>query len=120
MKLLVVDDELGICDFLRGFFTERGYEVFVANRGEVALEIIWKEKPEMILLDISMPGMSGIEVLRQVKEIQPDCKVIMVTAIENDEMISLAMQYGALDYIIKPFSLEYLEKIVVSKSIGSS
>ena len=119
MKLLVVDDELGICDFLRGFFAERGYDVLIANRGEEALRLIAEEEPKIMLLDIRMPGMNGIEVLRKAKEEHPDMKIIMVTAIENDDMINLALQYGAEDYIIKPFSLEHLEKLVISKTLES-
>ncbi|MBN1794755.1 MAG: response regulator [Candidatus Omnitrophica bacterium] len=119
MKLLVVDDESGICDFLRGFFAERGYDVCVANRGEEAMRLIEEENPKIVLLDIRMPGMNGIEVLKKAKEGHPDMKIIMVTAIENDDMIDLALQYGAEDYIIKPFSLEHLEEIVVSRTIES-
>lgn len=116
-KMLVVDDELDICNFLKSFFVEKQYEVRTATGGEEALALARSEKPDVVLLDIKMPGMSGIEALRQLKEIDKKIKVIMVTAVEETSMVDLAKELGADDYITKPFSLAYLEKDVMRKLV---
>ena len=114
-KLLVVDDELEICDFLKGFFEDREFDVETANSGAKALEVVEKYRPQVVLLDIHMPGMDGMSVLRKIKEKYPATKVIMVTALETQEKIEEAMRLGADNYITKPLSLEYLEKEVQEK-----
>src|SRR3989338_5680263 len=106
-KLLVVDDEAEICAFLKSFFEERLYEVITARSGEEALEKVEREKPQVLLLDIKMPGKDGIEVLREVKRKYPKVKVIMVTAVETSDKIEQAIKLGADNYITKPLSLEY-------------
>lgn len=111
-KLLVVDDEHDICDFVRNFFRERGFAVFTALNGEEALSITKKEGPEIVLLDIKMEGMDGIAVLKHLKEIDRDLKVIMVTALEDQDKMNEAYKLGACDYITKPLVLDYLEQAV--------
>jgi DNA-binding response OmpR family regulator len=114
-QLLVVDDESEICDFLKSFFEEREFEVRTANSGEEALREVQKLQPQVVLLDVHMPGMDGMNVLRQIKNQYPGVKVIMVTALETREKIEEAMRLGADNYITKPLSLEYLEKDVQEK-----
>ncbi len=113
--LLVVDDEAEICDFLKSFFEERDFEVRIANSGEEALEKIGQARPQLVLLDVHMPGMDGMKTLREIKNRFPEVKVIMVTAIETREKIEEAMRLGADNYITKPLSLEYLERDVQDK-----
>lgn len=113
--LLVVDDEIEICDFLKSFFEERHFDVRTANSGEEAMEAIKKLNPQVVLLDVHMPGMDGMNVLREIKLKFPATKVIMVTALETREKIEEAMRLGADNYITKPLSLEYLEKDVQEK-----
>ena len=114
-KMLVVDDEHEICDFLKSFFEERDFDVRVANSGEMALQEIEKTKPQVVLLDVHMPGMDGMYALREIKAHYPNIKVIMVTALETREKIEEAIRLGADNYITKPLSLEYLEKDVQEK-----
>jgi len=114
-KLLVVDDDEEICDFLKTFFEEREFEVQTANSGIQALDSVQAVNPQVVLLDVHMPGMDGMSVLRQIKLRFPLVKVIMVTAIETQEKIEEAMRLGADNYITKPLSLEYLEKDVQEK-----
>ena len=116
-KLLVVDDETEICDFLKAFFEERDFQVQTAHSGEAALLAVEKEKPHVVLLDIHMPGMDGMNALRQLKSRYPSLKVIMVTALETRDKIEEAIRLGADNYITKPLSLEYLEKDVQDKII---
>lgn len=114
-KILTVDDQMGIDSFFYEFFTARNYEVFNAMSGKAALEIVKKEKPRIILLDIDMRGMDGIETLQKIREIDKDAVVIMVTGVKDDDVIKKAMELGADDYITKPLSLEYLDKVVLLK-----
>jgi DNA-binding response OmpR family regulator len=113
--LLVVDDEFEICAFLKTFFEERDFIVRTAVSGESALREIEKEKPQVVLLDIQMPGMNGMATLKKIKQVFPEVKVIMVTAVETREKIEEAIRLGADNYITKPLSLEYLEKDVQEK-----
>ncbi len=115
VKLLVVDDESEICEFLKSFFEERSYNVIVANSGEQALDVVKQEKPQVVLLDIKMPGMDGLQALREIKTKFPKTKVIMVTAIETRDKIEECLRLGADNYITKPLSLEYLENDVKEK-----
>lgn len=118
LKLMIVDDEEEICDFLKSFFEERDFRVSTALSGEEALRKAEMEQPDVCLLDIKMPGIDGIQVLREMKRKYPRVKVIMVTAIETTEKIEEAVRIGADNYITKPLSLEYLEKDVHQKIAG--
>jgi len=114
-KLLIVDDEVEICEFLKSFFEDRDFKVAVANDGTQAVDKVSVFHPDVVLLDIQMPGMDGLQTLKKIKEMQPKVKVIMVTAVETQEKIEEAMRLGADNYITKPLSLEYLEKDVQEK-----
>lgn len=111
-KILVVDDEHDICDFVKNFFQERGYDVLTAINGDEAISIVKNDKPELVLLDIKMKGMDGIAALKHIKEIDRNQKVIMVTALEDQDKIDEACRLGACDYITKPLVLDYLEQAV--------
>src|SRR3989338_521487 len=112
-KLLVVDDEIDICDFVKNFFEERGFKVLTALNGQEAVSIVQKEAPGLILLDIKMKGIDGIATLRQIKEVCPGCKVIMVTALDEKDKMEDAQKYGAMGYITKPLLLDSLEATVM-------
>ena len=115
MKLLIVDDEVEICDFLKSFFEERNYDVKTASSGQAALEAVEQFKPHVVLLDIKMTGMDGTQVLEILKKKYPRIKVIMVTALETRDKIEECLRLGADNYITKPLSLEYLENDVREK-----
>lgn len=118
-KILVVDDQLGIVSFLYDFFTHKGYEVVQATSGNSAIGVFKKEKPSLILLDLKLGwGKDGIQVLKELKELDSKVRVIMMTSISDDETIEKAFTLGAEDYIIKPFSLDYLEKVVMLKVLN--
>ena len=115
VKLLVADDEQKICRLLKSFFSERGFEVLLAHDGQAALACIRQERPHLIFLDLHMPGMNGMDVLREARKVDETMKIIIVTAIEDEEMIRRAKSLGAVDYVVKPFSLEYLKEDVLTK-----
>jgi two-component system response regulator (stage 0 sporulation protein F) len=117
-KLLVVDDENDICDFVKTFFKDRGFHVFTAFNGEEALSIAKKERPDLVLLDIKMKGMDGLAALKHIKELDKSIKVIMVTALEDQDKMHEAYKLGACDYITKPLILDYLEQAVLKNLKG--
>lgn len=114
-KILVVDDELEVCDLFEDFFTQRGFEVITAKGGQEALAKVKEERPHVMLLDIRMPGMNGMEVLRRVKKIDKEVGIIVVTAVKEEEIGKRALKMGADDYITKPIDFDYLEMSVLVK-----
>ena len=111
-KILVVDDEHDICDFVQNFFQERGYFVTTALGGDEALAAIKNDRPDLVLLDIKMKGMDGIAALKHIKDIDRTIKVVMVTALEEQEKMDEACRLGACEYITKPLVLDQLEHAV--------
>ncbi len=115
-KIMVVDDEHLIRWSLEQNLMKPGYEVLTAGNGEDALKLVREEQPELVLLDIHMPGISGLEVLEKVKEFDDEIIVIMVTAHGGLETAVNAMRMGAYDYINKPFNLDEMG-IVIKKAL---
>ena len=115
-KILVVDDEQLIRWSLEQNLKKQGYEVFSAGSGEDALRIVREESPDLVLQDIQLPGISGLEVLEKIKEHDEEIIVIMVTALGVLETAVKAMRLGAHDYINKPFNLDELA-IVIKKAL---
>jgi DNA-binding NtrC family response regulator len=115
-KILVVDDEHLIRWSLEQNLKKQGYEVTTAGSGEDALRILQEETPDLMLLDIQLPGMNGMEVLERVKDLEEDVIVIMVTALGVLETAVNAMRLGAYDYINKPFNLDELA-IIIKKAL---
>ena len=115
-KVLIVDDDKSVRDFLERFLKQKGYLwVQSVKAGQEALDIIKKEDIKLVLLDIKLPGMDGIEVLRKIKELKKDTEVIMITGFPEEATAKEALKLGAYDYIMKPFDLAYLELCVFTK-----
>ena len=112
VKILVVDDEAIIRESLRDWLADAGYEVFTAENGSKALELIEKEKLGIVIADLVMPGMDGIELMKKAKEIQPSIEVIIITAYASIPTAIAAMKEGAYDYIEKPFCPERAELLI--------
>lgn len=117
IKILVVDDEPGICDILKKTFKPIGFKVFTATSGPDALQLAKKEKPKVIFLDIRMLGMSGLEVLEKLKEIDARARVNIVTVSADQETKNRAIKLGADEFIAKPFISEYLQE-VITRQVG--
>lgn len=111
-KLLIVDDQNGIRVLLVEVFTSEGYQTFQAANGKLALEIVKKESPDLVLLDMKIPGMDGLDILKHIKEIDPAMKVIMMTAYGELDMIKEATDLGALMHFTKPFDIDEMRKAV--------
>ncbi len=108
MKIMVVDDEVDVVDFLSHFLTRLGFETVKATCGKEAIERFAEHVPEWVFLDMKMPDMNGIDVLKRLKEISPGLKALMITGRDDDSAKESARELGVLDYIIKPLSLEEL------------
>ena len=101
-SILLVDDEAHIRKFISLLLRHLGVaRIFEAPNGSVALELYKKENPDLVMLDVNMPVMDGIETLRALKEINPDCVVVMLTSLANRQTIDEAVAFGAANYIRK-------------------
>lgn len=119
-RILLVDDEEDVRLFLKDFIAERDYEVEDVGTGDEALARIAKNKPDLVLLDLMLPGMDGLTCLEKIKQIDPKIAVIMITAYKDDEKIKRAQKLGVQNYIAKPFSLSYLENELAKLLPGQS
>src|ERR1041384_6489917 len=111
-NLLIVDDELGMRQFLTHLFQREGHVVRVAENGRVALEQMQQQAPDLIISDIRMPDMSGVDLLRAAKELHPEVEVIMMTAFANVDTAREAFLIGAYDFVQKPFDNDLLNETV--------
>lgn len=107
--ILIVDDEMEIRDFLRDFFEDREFNVEVAPDGEHAIEVFKKGSFDLVISDMLMPRMIGIELLRRIREIKPDQRVMLMTGVKEKSMVEKAQKLGCHLYLTKPVSLAELE-----------
>jgi CheY-like chemotaxis protein len=107
-KLLIIDDEAGLRSLMRFDFTGRGYGITLAASGEEAIAKARAERFDLAFCDIRMPGIDGLETLRQLKRLQPDLQVVMVTGFPSLETAAQALSSGAADYMAKPYNLDHL------------
>ncbi|WP_241154327.1 response regulator [Staphylospora marina] len=112
-KILIVDDQYGIRLLLKEVFSKDDIEVFQASNGKQALEMIRTQQPDLILLDMKMPGMDGLELLRRLRRFDVRTKVIMMTAYGELDMVAEAKSLGALTHFTKPFDIEDLRQAVI-------
>ncbi|MCX5796058.1 MAG: response regulator [Elusimicrobia bacterium] len=117
-EVLVIDDDVNVRDTLKPFLEGKGYEVSTAKDGEDALRIMRSSRPRMILLDVKMPKMNGVEALQAIRRINTQVPILMITGQDDLETVRECMRLGAFDYMIKPLNLEYLETIVWGKLLS--
>lgn len=118
-KILIVDDAAFMRTLLKNILFPKGYEIAgEAENGAVAVEKYKQLKPDLVTMDIVMPGINGIEALKQIKSIDPNAKVIMCTAVGQEAMVRAAIVNGAKGYIVKPFQapkvIEEVQKVLSS------
>jgi two-component system, response regulator, stage 0 sporulation protein F len=111
-KILIVDDQYGIRILLNEVFQKEGFQTFQAANGVQALEIVEKHSPDIVLLDMKIPGMDGIEILKRMKAIDPDIRVIIMTAYGELDMIQKAKDLGAITHFAKPFDIDEIRDAV--------
>jgi len=114
-RILVVDDEIAIVDILKAFLEEKEHKVFTAYDGAEAVELAKKERPHIILLDIYLPKMDGIQVLKTVRQFDETIGIIIMTGFREQDVAQKAIELGAFDYINKPFDFDYLERALDTK-----
>ncbi len=115
--ILIVDDEKDLCTVIADSLSRDCYRVVTAFNGKMAVELAKREKPDLILLDIKMPEMGGIETLRKIKKMRKEIVVIMFTAYGTLETAREAMKLGAYDYVTKPVDL-FLLKSIIKEVLG--
>jgi DNA-binding NtrC family response regulator len=111
-RILVVDDELFVRELLLEFLSAQGYEVSLADSGEKAVELTQTQPADVVLVDLKMPGIDGIETLKQIKKIAPDVLAIIMTGYPTIESSIEALRHGVYDYVIKPFKLDDLKSSI--------
>ncbi|MCR4352796.1 response regulator [Bacillus pumilus] len=111
-KILIVDDQYGIRILLNEVFHKEGYQTFQAANGLQALDIVKNHRPNLVLLDMKIPGMDGIEILKRMKLIDEDIRVIIMTAYGELDMIQESKEPGALTHFAKPFDIDEIRDAV--------
>lgn len=113
--VLVVDDDDAIRKVLVTYFTHKGFRVLEAANGEDSMSLFTKHMPQIVLLDILMPGFNGLEMLEMYRKIYPNLKVIMISSIQDEKIFRKCIEMGAVDYMTKPIDLINLDSCVMSK-----
>lgn len=116
-KLLIVDDQFGIRILLNEIFQKEGYKTYQAANGVQALNLVQNERPDLVILDMKIPGMDGLEILKRVKKMDQTIKVIIMTAYGELDMIQEAIENGAITHFSKPFDIDEIIE-AVKKEIG--
>lgn len=111
-SILIVDDELLIRDLLYDFFVGQGWETSIADSGEKALEILESRSIDLVLSDIRMPGMDGLELTAEIQQSKPGLPVVLMTGYPSVDTAVAALRFRVADYVTKPFNINSLYKIV--------
>jgi len=118
-RILVVDDEAPVREVLNEYFSSQGYTVDEASNGNDAIGMIGRHRPDLVLLDVRMPGIDGVEVLRRIRKLDDALTIIMVTANEDITLARETLKLGAFDYVAKPFDYDYLDRAVSAGMLKS-
>jgi putative two-component system response regulator len=113
IKVLVIDDDQRILDLIRNVLKKYEFDLFTASNGDQGVELFKKENPSIVLSDINMPDMSGIEILKIVKYLSPITQVIVISGVGTTTDVIEALRLGASDYLVKPFNIELLIHTVI-------
>lgn len=111
-KLLVIDDELSMREVLSIMLTKENYEVLSAADGEEGIRLVREAQPRVVLVDIRLPGINGLQVLSEIRRMDPQIPVIMVTAISDLKVAREAEKKGAFGYIVKPFTFWEIKSVI--------
>ena len=111
-RILVIDDNQSLVDMVSTFLRGEGYRVLGALSGDEGLKLVILSRPELVLLDIGLPEINGLELLTRIRSMNPSARVIMVTGNTDPDLAREAFRLGALAYVDKPFDLGYLKRVV--------
>lgn len=115
MKILIVDDDPGIIEVLTAFLAQHGHQAISASTGKECLHQAAGEQPSLVLLDIRLPDKDGVSVLKELKEIDRQLSVVMMTAFKEAERVIEAFREGAMDCLLKPINFDYLLNNILSR-----
>jgi len=113
-SILIVDDEPIVREAIRDWMVDAGYSVATASTGEEAIEIVNRQDFGVVVLDVRLPGKTGIRVLQEIKQLKPQIKAIVITAYASPELRAEALGMGAVQYLSKPIAPDQLEKHIQS------
>ena len=116
-RILVVDDEEEVRTILSRFFSKKNYEVRTAETAEEAFGVLEKESMDAVLLDILLPGISGLQALARIRTSWPDLPVVVISGQDDEEVAKDSLRAGAFDYVVKPLNFDYLERTVYLKLV---
>jgi DNA-binding NtrC family response regulator len=119
-KILIIDDEQGIRDLLDTLLCRKGYDVVVAENGREGLKVFRRERPDVVVLDLKMPGMDGLTVLQEIRHLDPNKPVIILTGAGTPETEQQVRALGATEFVEKEFSLHRLGDSLKRRLINSS
>jgi DNA-binding NtrC family response regulator len=116
-RVLIVDDEPAICKLLSKQYAGR-YEIATVSNGSQALGAVLRSRPDVVVLDINLPGLDGVQLLRAFQEFAPAVPVIVTTGFDNQAMAKAAMEGGAYAFVVKPFDLHKLDDVLAAALTG--
>lgn len=115
MRILAIDDDTEVLEFLKTFFTTLGHETILTSSSAEGLKQLVLTPPDLVLLDIMLPEKDGLTVLKEIKEIDKNVPVVMITAYKEADRVIEAFRLGAMDCLLKPFNLDYIINNVLTK-----
>lgn len=115
MRVLVIDDDPDVLEFLGTFFRSLNHEVITHSTAKDGLAALVSSQPDLVLLDIMLPQKNGLELLKEIKELDRNVPVAMITAYKDAERVIEAFRLGAMDCLLKPFNLEYIKNTVLPR-----
>ena len=118
-SLLLIEDDPGISDTLQRVLADEGYSVAVEERGDVGLARAGREKFHVVITDLRLPGLSGLEIVRQLHDLQPRLPIILVTAFGTPDTAMEAIKLGAFDYLLKPFDMRQMLDLIARAADSS-
>jgi DNA-binding NtrC family response regulator len=118
--LLIIDDEPAVLELMKAVATRAGFQVVTSTSGTAALEMLDKERADLVAVDLYMPGIGGIEVLRAIRQTDPDCQVILMSGAATIDSAVEAVKLGAIDYLTKPFDFARMRDVFQSAREASS
>jgi len=112
MKILVIDDDVEICEMLHIFFDSFGYQCLLTHTASEGLKQVVLYEPNIVFLDIRLPDKDGITLLKEIKEINKNLPVIIITGYRDAEKVIEGFRYGAVDCLLKPFNFDYIKNLL--------
>lgn len=119
-RILIIDDDEMQLNMLTSTLASEGYQIYATADGPQGIFIFKEQRPDLVLLDIGLPSMSGLDVLREIRELDPNAKVMVITGYGSVESVVLTIRSGACDFIHKPYNIEMLLKKIESTLNASS